>query len=57
MLIVVQDAVKVINFIKSRALYTHIFANLCDEMESKFTTLLLHCNIRWLLKGKTLNRL
>ena len=54
---VLQDAVKVINFIKSRALNTRIFANLCDEMESEFTTLLLHCEIRWLSKGKALKRL
>ena len=27
----------------SRALNNRIFANLCCEMESEFTTLLLHC--------------
>ena len=52
-----QDAAKVINFIKSRALYTHSFANLCDEMESELTALLLHCEIRWLSKSKALKRL
>ena len=31
---VVQDAVKVINFIKSRALNTRLFAKLCDDVES-----------------------
>ena len=31
---VVQDAVKIINFIKSCALNSRLFANLCDEMES-----------------------
>ena len=41
--VVVKDAVKGINFIKSRALNTRNFANLCGEMESEFTTLLLHC--------------
>ena len=50
---VVQDVVKVINFIKSHALNTRIFTNLCDEMESEFTNLILHCEIRWLSKGKT----
>ena len=54
---VVQDAGKVINLTKSRALDTRIFANLCDEMESEFTTLLLHCEIRRLSKGKALKRL
>ena len=49
---VVQDAVKVINSIKSRALNTGIFANLCDEMESEFTTHLLHCEISGFRKAK-----
>ena len=52
-----QDAVKVIDFIKSGALKTRIFANLRDEMESELTTLLLHCEIRWLSIGKALKRL
>ncbi|XP_013793192.1 SCAN domain-containing protein 3-like [Limulus polyphemus] len=39
---VLEGAVKVINFIKSRALNSRLFANLCDEMESNFSTLLLH---------------
>ena len=51
---VVQDAVKVFNFIKSRAFNTGIFAILCGEMESEFATLLLHCEVRWLLKAKAL---
>ena len=54
---VVQDAKQVINFIKSRALKTRVFANLCGEMESKFKTLLLHYEIRWLSKAKALKRL
>ena len=54
---VVQDAVKVIYFIKSHTLNTSSFANLCDEMKSEYTTLLLHCEIRWLSKGKALKRL
>ena len=54
---VVQNAVQIINFIKSRALNTRIFANLCGEMESEFKTLLLHCEVRWLSKAKALKRL
>ena len=54
---VVQDAVKIINFIKSRALNSRPFANLCDEMESGHNKLLLHCKVRWLSKGKALKRL
>ena len=54
---VVQDAVQIINFIKSRALNTRIFANLFGEMESEFKTLLLHYEARWLSKAKALKRL
>ena len=52
-----QDAVKVINFIMSRTLNTLILTNLSGEMESEFTTLLLHCKVRWLSKAKALKRL
>ena len=54
---VVQDAVKIINFIKSRALNSRLFAHLCDEMESDHNKLLLHGEVRWLSKGKALKRL
>ena len=55
--VVVQDPVKIINFIKTRGLNTRIFANLYGEMESEFKTLLLHCEVRWLSKAKALKRL
>ena len=54
---VVQDAVQIINFIKSRTLNTHIFANLCGEIKTEFRNLLLHCEVRWLSKAKALKRL
>ena len=54
---VLQDAVEVINLIKSRALNSRLFANLFEEMESNFTTLLLHTEVRWLSKGRALTRL
>ena len=53
---VVQDAVKVVNFIESRALINRIFANLCGEMESEFTTLLLYCEVRWLFKSQSFKK-
>ena len=48
---VLQDAVKVKNLIKIRALNSRLFANFCEEMESNFTTLLLHTEVRCLSKG------
>ncbi|XP_035229056.1 protein FAM200A-like [Stegodyphus dumicola] len=39
---VLQDAVKIINFIKSHALNSRLFSNLCKDTDSNYTTLLLH---------------
>lgn len=54
---VLSDAVKVINFIKARAVNTRLFSLMCEEMGGKFKTLLLHTEVRWLSRGKILNRL
>ncbi len=54
---VLNDAVKAINFIKSLPLNARLFSRLCDGMGSEHTKLLLHTEVRWLLRGKVLNRL
>ncbi len=54
---ILNDAVKAINFIKSRPLNACLFRRLCDGMGSEHTELLLHTEVRWLSKGKVLNRL
>lgn len=51
------DAVKIINFIKSRALNSRLFKNLCIDMDSDYTSLLLHAEVRWLSRGRSLKRL
>ena len=55
--VVLQDAVKIINYIKSCALNNRLFSNLCKEMDSEFSSLLLHTEVRWLSRGKALKRL
>lgn len=50
-----NEAVKTVNFIKSRALNCRLF-NLCDEMDSIHKNLLLQTEIRWLSRGKLLTR-
>ena len=55
--IVLNQAVKVVNFIKSRPLRSRIFAQLCDAMDSDYKCLLYHTEVRWLSKGKVLKRL
>lgn len=54
---VLADAVKAVNFIKSRALNSRLFSVLCSEMGSLHDRLLLHTEVRWLSRGKVLNRL
>jgi len=54
---VLRDAVKVINFIKSNALNSRLFSNLCKDTISNYTTFLLHAEVRWLSRGQSLKRL
>ena len=53
---VMQSVIKAVNFIKSNALNNRLFAKLCQEMDSKHEVLLLHTEVRWLSKGKVLQR-
>jgi hypothetical protein len=54
---VLTEAVKVVNFIKSRAMNSRLFSILCDEMGSEHDKLLLHTEVRWLPRANVLSRL
>ncbi|KAM3835905.1 zinc finger BED domain-containing protein 5-like [Diretmus argenteus] len=54
---VLDEAVKIVNLIKSRALNARLFSILCNEMGAHFNQLLLHSEVRWLSRGKVLTRL
>ena len=54
--IVFKEVVSVVNYIKSRPLNTRLFRALCDEMEAELSGLLFHLTVRWLSRGKLLER-
>ncbi|UYV63982.1 SF3B3 [Cordylochernes scorpioides] len=51
-----DEVVKVVNYIKSNALRSRIFSTFCEAMDSDYKKLLFHTEVRWLSKGKVLNR-
>jgi hypothetical protein len=54
---VIDNAVKIANFIKSRPTNSRIFQALCEEMGSLHNCLSTHTEVRWLSRGKILVRL
>ena len=54
---VLSIAVKTTNYIKKNALSSRCFSALCDGLDSGHLQLLYHCEVRWLSKGRILNRL
>ncbi|GFV57957.1 SCAN domain-containing protein 3 [Trichonephila clavipes] len=44
---VLTDVIKVINYIKERALNSRLFEQLCEEMGIEYRCLLLHTEVRW----------
>ncbi|XP_060881854.1 zinc finger BED domain-containing protein 5-like [Metopolophium dirhodum] len=54
---VLNEAVCIVNYIKSRPLQSRLFKKVCEEMGSQHYSLLLHTEVRWLSRGKVLSRL
>ena len=47
-----DNAIKVVNLIKARALNSHMFTIMCNNMGAKHDKLLLHTEVQWLSRGK-----
>jgi hypothetical protein len=53
---IIDQVVKVINFIKSRPLKSRLFEQICDEMDADYSRLILYSAVRWLSRGNILSR-
>lgn len=53
---VMQDVIAIVNNIRSKALSHRQFQALLDEMEAQYGDLLYHQEVRWLSRGKVLQR-
>ena len=53
---VFDQVVKVVNFIKAKDLNSRVFKEMCKEMGEQHEALLYHTEVRWLSRGKVLNR-
>jgi hypothetical protein len=52
---VLHEDVKIFDFVNSRPLNSRLFSALCQEMGSDHISVLLHTEIRWLSRGKSLS--
>ncbi|KAJ8878276.1 hypothetical protein PR048_018853 [Dryococelus australis] len=57
LMVVLNDAIQIINYIKSRPLKSRLFKVICEDMGSHHQPLKRHTEVRWLSRGKRLIRL
>jgi len=53
---VFYDILKMITLIKTHTFKTRLFKHLCEKMDAKHKYFFLHTEVRWLSRGKSLNR-
>ena len=51
-----QDAIKIIKHTEVRALNSRLSMQLCEETDAEHTHLLLHTEVRWFARGRSLAR-
>ena len=57
MLEVLSLCVKIVNSIKTCPLQSRLLSQLCNELGSEHSNLLLHTEVQWLSRGKVVERL
>lgn len=50
---VLDEVVKIVNFVKGRPLNARLFARLCEDIGSEYTQLLFHTDVRWLSRRQS----
>jgi hypothetical protein len=53
---VLDDATKMVNFIKQTTVHSRIIKNMCENLDKQHINLLLHTEILWLSRGRVLKR-
>jgi len=53
---VLAQTVKIVNYLKANALNSRLFKILCSEMGSFHQSLLLYTEVRWMSRGRCLQR-
>lgn len=53
---VLDDTVKMVNFVKLSDLISRLFKLLCSDLDSVHETLLYHTEVRWLSRGNVVKR-
>ena len=54
---VLNQVVKMVNYVRQGPLKSRLFAKLCKSMESAHVSLILHTEVRWLSRGNVLSRI
>ena len=53
---VLEFVIKIVNYVKTQALNTRLFKELCKDMNADQDVLLFYTAVRWLSKGNVINR-
>ncbi|XP_068240920.1 protein FAM200B-like [Palaemon carinicauda] len=53
---IMEEVIHIVNFIKSSSLNSRLFNQMCSDMGSEYAHLLYYSSVRWLSRGKVLQR-